>query len=196
MKIFLKGLLYLSICIASDALYAKKTAEDDASISHPLEIKTGTSKIIDVSHHVGPFGERITFRFNGVPIFNQLPSRPGSEEQEAQQVQEYHFFLPQTVLKGEATKRFVSQMNVTTHTAYNVSLEAVSLPMEGLLLTVKFDPSKVGFQLESGISPKGEPSITLTFHDRTALHAIGSQHNTVLRTAYLQSGVQVKKKYV
>ncbi len=188
MKIFFKGLLYLGISFFSG------TAQSKTEAKYPLE-HTGVIKIIDVSHHKGVVGERITIRFNGSPLFNHLPSVPSSEKQMQEAIQEHHFFLPQTVLKGDNVKRFVQQMNATIHPAYYVSLEHVATPMDGYLLTVKFDSSKVGFQLESGSSPKGEPSITFTFYDRGKLQIINERHSTVLNMAHLDIGNVVKKKY-
>ena len=189
MKVFLKGLLCVSISFCFGTVQAKK------DIQHPLEIQTGAVKIIDVSHHKGVVGERITLRFNGSPLFNHLPAVPGSEEQ-VQGTIEHHFFLPQTVLKGDSVKRFVQQMNATVHPAYYVSLEYRNAPIEGYLLRVKFDSAKVGFQLESGSSPKGEPSITFTFYDRGKLQIINERHSTVLNLAHFAgSNDVVKKKY-
>ncbi len=189
MKVFFKGLLCLGISLSFGSMQAK------TEVKHPLEMQSGAVKIIDVSHHKGVVGEKITLRFNGSPLFNHLPSVPGSEDQVQGTIQEHHFFLPQTVLKGDSVKRFVQQMNATVHPAYYVSLEFRSAPIEGYLLTVKFDSSKVGFQLESGSSPKGEPSITFTFYDRGKLQIINERHSTVLNLAHLDGGDVVKKKY-
>jgi hypothetical protein len=189
MKVFFKGLLCVGISFFIGTMQGKK------DIQHPLDIQTGIVKIIDVSHHKGVVGERITLRFNGTPLFNYLPSVPGLEEQTQGSIQEHHFFLPQTVLKGDSVKRFVQQMNLTIHPAYYVSLDFCSAPIEGYLLTVKFDSSKVGFQLESGSSVKGEPSITFTFYDRGKLQIINEKHSTVLNLAYLDRSDVVKKKY-
>jgi|GEM_PF-2629774 len=190
MKRFFKGLLGLSISLFFGAMQSK------TEIKHPLEVQTGAVKIIDVSHHKGIVGERITFRFNGSPLFNHLPLVPGTEEKVQGTVQEHHFFLPQIALKGDNVKRFIQQMNATVHHAYYVSLEPVSMPIEGHLLTVKFDSAKVGFQLESGSSPKGEPSITFTFYDRGTLQVINERHSTVLNLAHFNGIDHVKKKYV
>lgn len=189
MKVFFKGLLSLSISLSFGTMQSK------TEIKHPLEVHTGAVKIIDVSHHKGVVGEKITFRFNGAPIFNHLPSVPNLEEIVEGLVKEHHFFLPQIVLKGDSVKRFVQQMNATVHHAYYVSLEPVTTPMDGYLLTVKFDSSKVGFQLESGSSPKGEPSIMFTFYDRGKLQIINERHSTILNLANLDDGGGVKKKY-
>ena len=190
MKVFFKGLLSLSISLSFGTMQSK------TEVKHPLEVQTGVVKIIDVSHHKGVVGERITVRFNCQPLFNHLPSVPGSEEKVQGTIQEHHFFLPQTVLKGDSVKRFVQQMNATVNSTYYVSLELVSSPIEGHLLTVKFDSSKVGFQLESGSSPKGEPSITFTFYDRGKLQIINARHSTVLNIAQLSTTDHVvKKKY-
>jgi hypothetical protein len=190
MKVFLKRLLLCGgISFSIGALQTK------TGVQHPLEIQTGSVKIIDVSHHKGVVGERITLRFNGTPLFNHLPSVPGSEGKGESPFQEHHFFLPQTLLKGESVKRFVQQMNATIHPTYYVSLDHVSTPLEGYLLTVKFDSSKVGFQLESGSSPKGEPSITFTFYDRGKLQIINERHSTVLNLAQGDASGLVKKKY-
>ncbi len=188
MKVFFKGLLSLGISLSFGVMQAK------TEVKHPLEVQTGIVKIIDISHHKGVVGERITLRFNGNPLFNHLPSVPGSEGQAQGTIKEYCFFLPQTVLKGDNTKRFVQQMNATIYPAYCVSLEFHSVPIEGYLLTVKFDSSKVGFQLESGSSPKGEPSIFFTFYDRGKLQIINERHSTVLNLAHFD-GSYLKKKY-
>ena len=164
-------------------------------VQHPLEVQTGVVKLIDGSHHKGVVGEKITLRFNGAPIFNHLPSVPNVEEIVDGIIKEHHFFLPQIILKGDTVKRFIQQMNATIHSAYYVSLEHVTAPMDGYLLTVKFDSSKVGFQLESGSSPKGEPSITFTFYDRGKLQIINERHSTVLNLAHFDGGDVVKKKY-
>lgn len=189
MKVFVKSVLYLCISVGVVSVQTK------SEVQYPVEASTGIVKIIDVSHHKGVVGERITLRFNGVPLFNHLPSVPGADTSGKATIQEHHFFLPQTVLKGDNVKRFVQQMNATVHPAYYVSLEPVTTPMEGYLLTVKFDSEKVGFQLESGSSPKGEPSITFTFYDHGKLQVINARHSTVLNVASLEGCNAGKKKY-
>ncbi len=186
MKVFFKGLLYLSISVFFSTAQAKK------SIQHPLEIQTGAVKIFEASHHKeGIFGERLTFRFKGAPLYNSLPPVPGKDQGV---IKELQWFFPQAILTGSA-KQFVQQMNVTTHPAYTVFFKEEG-PIEGLMLTVQFDSSKVGFQFESGISPKGEPSVTLTFYDRGKLQTINARYSTVLNMACLDHDVtSVKKKY-
>jgi len=182
----------LLLCIG---LVQAKTAKQMDEVQHPLQISPGKVKIINIAHHKGALSHRITFRFDSPPLFNLLPLSPVEAEKDRKaDVEEYHFFLPQTVLKGDATKKFVSQMNASNHPAFHVSIERVTTPLEGLLCKVHFDPNKMGFQVESGISPKLEPSVTLTFYDRNALKAINVSHNAILRTSYVD-GAQVKKKY-
>jgi hypothetical protein len=189
MKVLVKNVLYLCISLSFGMLQAKPEG------NYLSEASTGAVKIIDVSHHKGVVGEKITFRFNAVPLFNHLPSVPDAQQSNKTTIQEHHFFLPNTSLRGDTVKRFVQQMNATVHPSYYVSLEPVTTPMEGYLLTVKFDSEKVGFQLESGSSPRGEPSITFTFYDHGKLQVINARHSTVLNVASFEGHSISKKKY-
>ena len=194
-------LVVLTVGILSAGLMESKSAESKGKwtegVEHPLNIRPGKIRIINVAHHKGPLSDRITLRFDSPPIFNLLPLSPvEAEGGRAGDIEDYHFFLPQTMLKGDATKKFVSQMNASMHPDFHVQLEYVDTPLEGLRCTVRFNPKKVGFQVESGTSPKLEPSVTFTFYDRDVLQVINTNHNSILRTAHLDSvGRFLKKKY-
>ncbi len=195
MKVMLKVMVATTAFVGVGSVESKKQVKEE--IEHPLHIHPGKVKIINVAHHKGPLSDRITLRFDAPPLFNLLPLSPvEAEDHRFEDVEEFHFFLPQTVLKGESTKKFVSHMNASMHPAFHVSLERVDTPLEGLRCSVRFNPKKVGFQVESGTSPKLEPSITFTFYDRNVLQVINNNHNSILRTAHLDGvGRFLKKKY-
>ena len=163
-------------------------------------------------HSQNPFGGKVAFRFDQEPIINYLPS--SQDYTQVEQVvfldkqpegqtelctkKELVFFLPLASVKHKKTQEFINQINVTKHLPYTMVVEPVLTPMQGLLCTVTFNPQEVGFQVESFLSPKGEPGIAFTFYLKDKLQTVLGNHDTIKKVAFASSSCSssaAKKKY-
>lgn len=170
-----------------------------------IESVSNTRDVIAATHARGPLGESYSFRFaaGSDPIINRLPISEDFQPEEGPDEnvvpggsKKLTFFLPYARIKAKSAQQFINQMNSTAHSSYKITLHPTDLPMKGLLCEVELDPSEHGFQLETFVSPKGEPGVKFTFHDKKALGMAVTRADTILKTAYLSAPAHtVKKKY-
>lgn len=188
-----------------------------------VSAKESAIHLIDVTHAKGPFADSFSLRFDSKgqePIINYMPSVDDYKEEgyveEAIEAFEnvvedvknfispdsrtktLNFFLPLATIKTAKAQKFINQMNVTQAEFYSIQLEATTLPMNGLLCTVTFNPKEIGFQIESFVSTKQEPGITFTFYNRSVLTTIAGhpEQNSIFKMADAGSDTRlVKKKY-
>ncbi len=175
--------------------FMKQAEKSEAVLTNSSS--SGRVFIKDIDHHKGALGDKISLRFTREPLCNYLPTAQQDIEGALQSGSEVvlQFLFPLTDVKGEKTKQFITQVNATKHPHHSMRIEPIITPMAGYLVTVFFFPKEIGFQLESFISPKGEPGISFTFHNHGSLKKINYAINTIRRSADLATENKIKKKY-
>lgn len=197
MKIVKMGYAVVLFVVAMQTVHAKSFMRQADSNESGIFTSTDRVFIKDVDHHKGAMGDKISFRFTREPLCSYLPTAQQDIESALESGSEVvlQFLFPRADIKGDKTKRFIGQINATKHPHHSMSIEPISTPIAGYLVTVFFFPKEIGFQLESFVSPKGEPGISFTFHNHGSLKKINYAVNTIRRTADLKTVGQVKKKY-
>lgn len=155
-------------------------------------VTKSTNQLTKVYYHTGPTSDQLVLYFAQKPDCTVLPKKEISEGKKVTVAKngplQFDFFMPHTALSKKAQKSF-DELTKQPHADYRCALKE-DKGKKGILLSVIFDPKKIGFQQESFEAITGNPALSFTFFNRSALQHINAASRPLLRTA------QVKKKRV
>lgn len=95
---------------------------------------------------------------------------------------EHVFFCPGIIASAESAKA-IEQINTVSGKVYQVRVEQVSLPVQGLKIVFTYDPTMVGITYDFFDSIQHQKGIVFRLHDRIFLDQLKKKGAPVLRTA-------------
>jgi len=117
------------------------------------------------------------FYFSEQPIINFVPTkqRPGGKRQAV-------FIFPRAKVDEKIFGTIVNNINKQKSRYYDICIERIKKPIEGIRLLITFDPNQVTFEYKFFESIKSEQGIIFSFYNRKLLNVLQSKEFYVLRT--------------
>lgn len=136
--------------------------------------KVATAKVIELGS--------IVFYFSHMPVINKLSGETVSKDS----MQELVLFFPKATVASDGTKQ-MQVINNLESVPYNVKLETVKKPTDGLRFTVSYDPKKVGVKYDFFDfigAHRPQPGVRFQFYNQELLHELSVKTDrSMLNTA-------------
>lgn len=132
-----------------------------------------------VYHHTGTLSDKVTFYLTNNPVCNQLPEHT-KPPQAGWTVRTY--LLPMTEIKGSVKKQ-VRAINHAQDKQYAVSIESVTRPIQGVKVTLAYDPRFIECDHSTYTAITSKPAALFTLYRIERVKQAGQQHNGIRRFA-------------
>jgi len=117
----------------------------------------------------------VVFYFSEKPIVNFVPERK-SKEKKGKKV----FIFPKAGLKSKICQNSVKQINTVSGVGYSLKIEKVTLPIEGVKLSITYDPGSVKIDYKMFESVANKQGVIFSFYNKKLINKIKNKENNVL----------------
>lgn len=124
--------------------------------------------------------------FEDRPIINSLPERIPSASEQQKNKTKYTFFLPAVSVNDHACRGMIVALNRQKTTNYEVRLQEVSKPIQGIKVIIAYDNNKVNFSYDYYESDGKQRGLVFRFFNKELLDKIGAKNPGLLRTALVK----------
>ena len=141
------------------------------------------NEMTKVFYHQSPMSDKLVCYFTQDPVCNRVPSKSkeGSEVKATMQ-----FFMPMTAETTEA-KTMIKKIQAQKKPHYSITFNEVSKPINGVALTIHYNPQKIVCNYESFDAINTHKGLIFSFHNKEALQTLKLKTDGLLQYAYAPS---------
>jgi N-acetylmuramoyl-L-alanine amidase len=163
-------------------------------VTQLYSIAASPNKLCKVYHHRNAHAQTnielgsFVLYFEDRPIINSLPERipETSKQHKDQNKTKYTFFLPAVSVNDNACRAMITALNHQKTTNYEVRLQEVSKPIQGIKVIIAYDNNKVNFSYDYYESDGKQRGLIFRFFNKELLEKIGTKNPGLLRTALVK----------
>jgi len=117
----------------------------------------------------------VVFYFSKKPIVNFVPER-NSDAKNIKKV----FIFPKATLKGNYCQTNVKKINDSYGVGYSLKIEPIKLPIEGVKLSITYDPTIVKIDYKTFESIGDQQGVIFSFYNKRVINRIKNKEYSVL----------------
>lgn len=141
-----------------------------------------TNKLTKVYRHEGKLADKVVCYFANNPIWNQIPHAP-RDSAESQRVT-ITYFLPKVAVASREAQKMINGLHNARSSEYQIAIQSVTRPMEGIEIAITYDPDKISFACEQFDAISQQKGLVFSFHHKDVLNQIHRKTDTIMNYAH------------
>jgi len=118
----------------------------------------------------------VVFYFAQKPIVNFVPERNIHDVKNSTKV----FIFPKAILKNSSCFSSVKKVNDSFGLGYSLKIEKITVPIEGLKLSITYDSDRVEINYKTFESIANEQGVIFNFYNKQLINKIKNKEDNVL----------------
>lgn len=151
------------------------------SLMQSLSAQVSTNTLNKVFHHKGTISNKISCYFAKEPVCNSVPQKGVTEKNGTWQ--RLHFLFPMTKIETTECLQMIKAISSKQEQSYSIAIHEVTAPIQGVLITVRYDTAVFGFEYEKFTSIQQQQGLVFTFYNKKVLQQLKNSAKPVTQYA-------------